>query len=257
MKTISRFLGMLVIMISLIMSGCTDTQMVIEDHYGECTDDTQCPGTSVCLDGVCVELVEEPTPDCAPYEWAGRDTPWHCWCEGNNCIGTDAELPWSCPLDLLDSDPKDGVCGVQCHDHFWLDASLVNLDQNTSPPSLMFNLGNGTVTCTQYVDMSPLRFVRSQTRIYTDSPDGRTIQIDYRMTAPAIIEVFIRYNQGSPWINNGLSFTSSDQNLGGTRYGFRPEESFPSGTTTYWKLEAHRYINNELFDTWEGSQTIY
>ncbi|MBP6859776.1 MAG: hypothetical protein KBC69_04130 [Candidatus Magasanikbacteria bacterium] len=244
------------------VAACTETEVVVNDHYGVCTADEQCPGTYVCQDGICIEPEEPPqsVADCATYEWAGRETPWHCWCEGDNCIGTDAELPWECPLDLLDSDPNDGVCGVQCHDHFWLDAQAVGLDPNTSPPSLTFDVGNGVVTCTQYVDISPLRFVRSQTEIYLDAPDGRTVQIDYRMTAPAIVEVFIRYNEGAQWINGGLAFTytfpGGPTNIGGVRYGFRPEESFPSGTTTYWKLEAHRWINNELFDTWTGSITL-
>lgn len=230
------------------------TEVVVEDHYGECTDDDQCPGTSVCLDNICVEP-EEPIADCEPYEWAGERTPWHCWCEGDNCIGADGELPWECPLDLLDSGPSDGICGVQCHDHFWLDAEVVGLDPNTSPPSLTFDVGHGVVTCTQFVDLSPLRFVRSQTAIFSDPTNSRVVGVDFRLTGPGLVVVSYRTNQGNPWMYGGYAFTFSSQNL--TNIGNIRYVGFASGTTIYWQLEARVQVNQpQAGDFWEGSQVI-
>lgn len=251
-----RILITLTILTGIMLSSCIETGVVDNDHCGVCTTDNQCPGTSECLDGICVEP-EEPVADCEQYDWLEQNSTWYCWCEGDDCIGTDAELPWSCPIELLDDSTNDQVCGIQCHDHFWLADDTIFINRLGDPPTIVIDDGNGVVTCTQYVDISPLRFVRSETRIFADPLDDHVVQIDYRMTAPAIIEVFIRYNEDSPWINGGLAFTYSDQNHGAVRYGFHPEESYPSGTTTYWKLEAHRDINNELMDTWTGSQVLY
>lgn len=247
----------LICLYTLAASGCTDNQtIVVNDHYGVCTSDSQCPGTSVCLDGVCVDL-EEPPPDCEQYDWAGRQTPWYCWCEGN-CIDTDAELPWSCSLDLLDEDPHDGVCGVQCQDHFWLDAETVGLDPDTSPPSLTFDIGTGVVTCTQYADISPLRFVRSGTIAYLLATNNRVVNIDFKLTKPGVVMVNYRTNPGNPWIYGGVAFTYSMppivNNIGNIQYYF-PIGGLPAGTRTYWRLEARAHVNDfsPNNDIWEGS----
>lgn len=239
------------------LAACTDTEVIVNEHYGVCMTDGECPGTSVCLDGVCVEP-EEPTSYCQPYEWAGRNTPWYCWCEGGDCIGTEqSELSWSCSLDLI---PGDRWCSVQCHDHFWLDVSVVDLDQNTSPPSLMFDRGTSLVTCTQYVDMSPLRFVRSGTAIYLLWNNNRVVNIDFKLTKPGVATISYRTNPGNPWIYGGIAFTYSTplaSNIGNIQYFFSPEV-FPQGTTTYWRLEARPHVNdfNPDNDIWEGSQIL-
>ncbi len=128
--------------------GCTNHEVVVEDHYGQCTDNSQCPGTDKCMDSVCVEQVSQPPQgDCADYEWMA--TEWSCACQGTNCIGTD-QTPWTCNFDVLDSNPSDGLCEIQCHDHFWLSQNDMTINPDSSPASLTIDQGNGVVTCAQY-----------------------------------------------------------------------------------------------------------
>ena len=200
------FIAAFVFGIANTVACTTDTKVVIEDHYGECMADEQCPGTSVCLDGICVEP-DEPAMSCDQLDWMGYNSTWYCWCDGDNCIGTNAELPWSCPMDLLEDTQ---VCGVQCHDHFWLSDDMIFIDRLGNPPRIVIDDGNGVVTCTQYADVSPLRFVRSQTRmsLSVDAANNtQSIVINFQLTHPGIVFAQYRFNPGDQWAYAGLLFT--------------------------------------------------
>jgi hypothetical protein len=239
----------IILALALAVAACTETEVVIEDHYGVCTADEQCPGTYVCQQGYCVEP-EEPVAACEPYEWMGNNSTWYCWCDGDNCAGPSIELPWSCPFDLLD-DPSSEVCGIQCHDHFWLGKDMIFIDRLGDPPMVVIDNGNGLVTCTQHVDTSPLRFVRSQTAAYS-SPANGVAGVDLRLTHSAMVIVSYRFSPTGTWQYGGFFFTNSIPG-GPTHAGNIRQGGYAPGTTIYWHLQAKFNINDPgIGDIWEG-----
>lgn len=253
-NAMSRIIWILIATLALAsITACTE--VVVEDHYGECTADEQCPGTSVCLDGICVEP-EEPVPACERYDWMGNNSTWYCWCQGENCGGTDI-YPWSCPFDLLSS-PGDTICGIQCHDHFWLSESMLLIDRYEDPPMIVIDEGHGLVTCTQYANLTPLWFFTASSLV--DLADNRLVHISSVLSRPAIVVSSYRINDGS-WIDGGFTLTYSEPDSEGRlwqvgQFSFPlAREALPSGTIINWRLEAH-LLGQPAEDVWEGNQIL-
>ncbi len=173
--------------ILLGLAGCTEA--VVNDHYGVCTTDQQCPGTSLCLDGICVQQISltcaelgcpsgtecvddvcmEPKPataDCDPYQWM-TNSQWYC----NYTQGEPAPEPWICHLNTTDGTANDGSCNIQCAEgDFWLPTNEFTIDANGSPPSLKTDYYGREFTCTQYAYIPP------------ESTCGITVQVPHSLS---------------------------------------------------------------------------
>lgn len=224
-----------------LSAACTETVVVVQDHYGECSLELQCPGTTICLDGVCTQPTE-PVLACEQNEWMAEGSRWYCHCEGDNCIGTDIE-PWSCPFDLL-SDTSNEGCGIQCHDHFWLMKDMLLIDRLASPPTIIIDQGQGVVTCTQYVDLNPAQFITDGVSVLVDPNNPRVIKTTYFLTRPARIRTYLHYEGDTEWFL--VSWSQFKQDQGGGAYGY-----FLPNTRVYWRLEAYN-DEDEIVDSYEN-----
>ena len=161
-------LTMAAIMLSL--SACDDYQVM---PHSTCTQDSECPNTSVCIenscvlqvpltcvelgcpngtecqDDVCVELAP-PHNDCDAFQWM-TTSQWYC----NYTEGEPAPEPWICHLNTTDGTASDGSCNIQCAGNFWLPTQEFDIDMNASPPQLKTDYYGREFTCTQYVYIPP------------------------------------------------------------------------------------------------------
>lgn len=124
-------------LISLALNGCSG------DDDSNCMATTGCPDAgSATVDANPLAPDADTTPDanpdvCADYRWMA-EKPWDC----------QTSVPYTCDMELL---PADGVCGVQCHDHFWLGTDELIITKEPPPSRLIYYIVDEPITCYQHL----------------------------------------------------------------------------------------------------------
>lgn len=136
------------VLATAIACGVTFLTFVLNGCSGD--DDSHCMSTEGCIGadaGPMTADADQTTPDadtkldadsdvCSDYRWMA-EKPWDCPAFGGVS---------QCDMELFTT---GGICSVQCHDHFWIEADQLTTTREPPPASLTFYIDGEPVTCHQ------------------------------------------------------------------------------------------------------------